>query len=74
MKHETHPKDPALLKAIALAGSAKALSEKLKLHKTAAAGWTRIPLKRVLAIEELFPGQITRYEMRPDYWGTGSNG
>ena len=62
-------KDAPLLKAIALAGSAQALSLKLGLHKTAAAGWSRIPLKRVLAIEELFPGEITRYEMRADFWG-----
>lgn len=61
-------KDPALLKAIALAGSAQALSISLNLHKSAAGGWTRIPLKRVLPIEAMFPGQITRYEMRPDYW------
>ncbi len=66
-------KDAPLLKAIALAGSASELSRRLGLHPSAVAAWKRIPLPRVLAIEGLFPGEITRYEMRPDYWAADAS-
>ena len=32
--------------------------------------WERIPALRVLEIERILEGQVTRYEMRPDVFGT----
>lgn len=61
-------RDSAVCKAIALAGTQAALARDLGLDPSTVQGWTRIPLNHVLAIERLFPGEITRYEMRPDYW------
>jgi DNA-binding transcriptional regulator YdaS (Cro superfamily) len=31
--------------------------------------WRRIPAKRVIKIEELTKGDLTRHEMRPDIYG-----
>ena len=31
----------------------------------------RVPVERVLKLEELTGGQVTRYELRPDVYGQG---
>ena len=61
-------RDGALRKAIGLAGGQTALARRLKIAQSSVAKWTRIPLARVLDIEREFGGQITREEMRPDYF------
>lgn len=55
-------------KAIGLAGGQTALARLLGIKQSSIAKWEKIPLKRVVSIESLFPGKITLHEMRPDYF------
>lgn len=61
-------RDSALRKAIGLAGGQTALARRLGIAQSSVAKWEQIPLSRVLQIESEFAGEITRYEMRPDYF------
>jgi len=61
-----------LLKAIAVAGGQRRLAEKLGVSSMAVSQWKRrgIPPHRVIEIERAIDGEITRYELRPDIFGT----
>jgi DNA-binding transcriptional regulator YdaS (Cro superfamily) len=59
-------RDPGILRAIAAAGSAKALADFLGLHKTNITLWRRVPAKHVPAIANKY--RITRHDLRPDLY------
>ena len=61
-------RDAALRKAIGLAGGQTALARRLGIDQSTVAKWEKIPLSRVMEIERAFDGEITRHEMRPDYF------
>lgn len=65
--------DPGLKKAIAVAGGVKALAEALTIPTSTVSCWDQVPLKHVKRIEAAFPGEISRYEMRPDDFGEKPN-
>jgi DNA-binding transcriptional regulator YdaS (Cro superfamily) len=59
----------ALDRAIEIAGSAKALSERLGLRKSAVTMWRirgRVPPEHCGAIEILTKGKVKRRQLRPD--------
>jgi DNA-binding transcriptional regulator YdaS (Cro superfamily) len=58
-------------RAIQAVGSAKALAEALGVTKQAITGWRHrgVPPERVLAVERLTGGTVTRHELRPDIFG-----
>lgn len=60
---------PSVRKLIGLAGGITPLAEKVGVTQSTVSAWVRVPTKHVLRIEELFPGEITRHEMRPDLFG-----
>jgi len=58
-------------RAIETVGTAKALADALGVTKQAITGWRRrgVPPERVLAVERVTGGSVTRYELRPDIFG-----
>ena len=56
--------------AVDLAGSQSKLAEMLGITPQAVQIWCsnkrKVPVTRAIAIEKLFPGEITRAEIRPD--------
>jgi DNA-binding transcriptional regulator YdaS (Cro superfamily) len=58
-------------RAIEAVGSAKALADALGVTKQAITGWRQrgVPPERVLAVERLTGGAVTRHELRPDVFG-----
>lgn len=63
-------KSPALKEAIEKAGSASALARLLGVTPQAVGQWKRAPAERVLLIEQVMEGKVTRYDLRPDIYGT----
>lgn len=64
--------ETALSKVLSIMGGQSALAEKLKIKPQSVQGWVvsgKVPVKRVLAVEEAVGGQVTRYELRPDIYG-----
>ncbi|WP_092002941.1 YdaS family helix-turn-helix protein [Polaromonas sp. OV174] len=61
-----------LNKAIAIAGSQRALAEAIGLGQTAVANWIKrgglVPVEHCAPIETAFSGAVTRKELRPDDW------
>jgi len=59
-------------KAIAIVGSQKALAEKIGVSQQAVGKWVasgEVPLKRLAAIERATDNKVTRYDLRPDFFG-----
>ena len=46
-----------------------ALAEALGISRSAITQWDRVPVTRVLQIEKLSGGEVTRHQMRPDIYG-----
>lgn len=46
-----------------------ALADALGIERSAVSQWTRVPIERVLKIEELTAGAVDRHKMRPDIYG-----
>lgn len=66
--------NPAIRKAIGLAGNKAALARLLNLTPQALGKQIKdgaILPKHCIAIEKLFPGELSRYELDPDHFGTG---
>ena len=59
----------AAWQAIKLLGGPRKVSVRYDLSVQAVYKWSKIPVDRVLEIEEATGGQVTRYEMRPDIYG-----
>lgn len=58
--------------AIKAFGTQTALAVALKIERSAVSQWKRVPVNpknRVLEIEKVSKGAVTRYEMRPDIYG-----
>ena len=68
-KIEFMDRHPSVRKLIGLAGGIKPLADKLGVTPSSISGWVQVPIRRVFEIEDAFPGQITRYEMRSDCFG-----
>lgn len=64
----------AIKKAIDLAGGQAALSKKINVHASFISQWVTgrrpIPAEHCRAIEAAVDGQVTRYDLRPDVFGT----
>jgi DNA-binding transcriptional regulator YdaS (Cro superfamily) len=58
--------DTGLQKAIEAAGNRTALAEKLGITLGAVSQWDKIPLNRVLQVEEVTG--VPRYLLRPDFF------
>jgi DNA-binding transcriptional regulator YdaS (Cro superfamily) len=56
----------ALDKAIAQAGGVRSLARKLDISASAVSQWERVPVMRVLEVEEITA--IPRHELRPDIY------
>jgi hypothetical protein len=59
-------REPGLIHAINIAGSAHALARLLGISPTAVLSWKRIPASRLLKIEEVT--KIPREKLRPDLY------
>lgn len=55
---------------IKAAGGPSALAKSLGVKRQAIYQWGRIPADRVITIERLLGGRITRHQMRPDLYPT----
>lgn len=63
----------ALRKAVELAGGVTALADKLGVGQSVVSNWLMresIPPQRCVEIETAVQGAVTRYELRPDIFGT----
>ena len=65
-------RDPKLLDAIRFAGGAARVGVALGISREAVQQWRRCPAERVLQLEKLIEGQITRQELRPDLYPADS--
>ncbi len=70
MNERTTPRDPnPVTRAIAFAGGAQQVAKKLRVSHQAVHKWRhRLPAARVLDLEALADGQVTRHELRPDLY------
>ena len=62
----------AFERVIEIVGSQTELAKLLKVKQPSVNSWkmrSQIPADRVLDIEKIVGGQVTRYEMRPDVFG-----
>lgn len=59
----------ALQRAIKIVGDQTALAKSLGVSPQAVCQWDQVPPRRVLKIEELCQGKITRHDLRPDIYG-----
>lgn len=59
----------AAQRAVKLAGGASIVAKELEISQAAVSKWPRVPAERVLSVERLTQGQMSRYEMRPDVYG-----
>ncbi len=50
-------------------GTQTALAAVLGIERSAVSQWKRVPVERVLVIEEKSEGKVTRHDMRPDIFG-----
>lgn len=59
----------AIDKAIQIVGSQKALADEMGVTKQAVHKWRRrVPAERVIKIESITDGQVSRHELRPDLY------
>lgn len=58
----------SLADAIRAVGTAADLARKIGLTPQAVAQWTKVPAKRVIAVEEATGGKVSRYQLRPDLY------
>ena len=61
-------RDKALTRAIESAGGVTRLAESLGITAAAVAQWTRVPDRRVLAVERATGRKVKRHELRPDLY------
>jgi DNA-binding transcriptional regulator YdaS (Cro superfamily) len=61
-------RDPALIEALRAAGGPVAVGIKLAISSQAISQWRRCPVERVLDLERLTEGVVTRYQLRPDIY------
>lgn len=63
-----------LEKAILLAGSGSKLARLLDVTSMTVTQWKRrgVPAERCMAIERAVNGAVTRYDLRPDVFGDGT--
>ena len=71
-KQEKNLASRAFDRVIDIVGSQTELALRLGVKQPSVNNWkirSRVPAERVLEIEKLVGGQVTRYEMRPDVFG-----
>lgn len=65
------PSETALQRAIRLIGGQGVLASHIEITQGAISQWVRghrrIPAERAVQIEELTKGQVTRFDLRPDF-------
>jgi DNA-binding transcriptional regulator YdaS (Cro superfamily) len=64
-------RDPGLEIAIKAAGGVASLARGIGIAQPSVSAWSRIPAKRVLAVEALT--QVDRFVLRPDLYGSYQN-
>ena len=58
----------AMRRAITVIGNKNKLAKALGIRWQAVHNWEYVPDRRVLAVEALTGGQVTRHELRPDLY------
>jgi DNA-binding transcriptional regulator YdaS (Cro superfamily) len=61
-------RDPHLVEAIKLAGGPGAVADACSIRSQAVSQWARCPAERVLILEKLTGGKMSRHEIRPDLY------
>lgn len=61
----------ALRLAIDTSGGVVALAKALGISSQAVSMWSIVPASRVLAIENICAGAVSRHELRPDFYPRG---
>lgn len=57
---------------IAKAGGASKIAKKLNITTQAISQWSRVPAERVIPIEQISGGAVSRHELRPDIYPDSS--
>lgn len=58
----------ALKRAIELAGGSSAVASRFNIKRQSVEGWEICPPTRVIGLEELTWGKVTRHQLRPDIY------
>lgn len=61
-------RDLALAEALIVAGGAAAIGRELGISREAVVQWRRCPAERVIQVEKLTGGQVSRHQLRPDLY------
>lgn len=61
-------RDPGLAAAIEAAGGVTKLASLIGIRHVSVSKWRKVPAERVLEIERLLHGEVTRHAMRPDLY------
>ncbi|MEG3641275.1 transcriptional regulator [Magnetococcus sp. PR-3] len=59
----------ALRRAIRVSGGGSVVAKSLGISPSAVSQWQRCPAERVLEVERLSQGRVSRYLLRPDVFG-----
>ncbi|MBL8630438.1 MAG: pyruvate, phosphate dikinase [Rhodospirillaceae bacterium] len=65
-------RDTALERAITEAGGVVSLARAINVTSQAISQWDRVPAERVLAVEKATGGKVSRHDLRPDLYPSGS--
>lgn len=63
----------ALNEALKAAGGTSDVARRLKIRSQAISQWDRCPADKTIALEYLAERKWTRYQLRPDIFGDGSD-
>lgn len=62
-----------LTKALDAAGGTTEVAHRFKIRSQAISQWDRCPADKVIALEYYCEHAVTRYQLRPDIFGDGSD-
>jgi len=68
--HSRMTPQEALSEVIKIVGNARALAKHFEIKPPAVYQWKKAPAERVLELERLSGGKVSRHDLRPDVFGS----